>query len=33
MNKKGRVARRKHKKAVERTKARRKALLANKKTP
>ena len=32
MNKKKRVARRKHKKAVERTKAKRRALLMNKKS-
>jgi hypothetical protein len=32
MNKKTRVARKKHKKAVERRKAKRRALLANKKT-
>lgn len=32
MNKKTRVAAKKHKKAVERSKAKRKALLANKKT-
>ncbi len=33
MNKKGRNARKKHKKAVERAKNKRRALLANKKTP
>jgi hypothetical protein len=33
MNKKTRVARKKHKKAVERTKAKRRAQIANKKTP
>jgi hypothetical protein len=32
MNKKTRMAARKHKKAIERKKAKRKALLANKKT-
>jgi len=32
MNKKKRVAKRKHKKAVERTKAKRRALFMNKKT-
>jgi len=31
MNKKTRVVRRKHKKAIERTKAKRRALMANKK--
>ena len=33
MNKKGRMVRRKHKKAVERAKNKRRALMANKKTP
>ena len=32
MNKKTRVARKKHKKGIERAKAKRRALLANKKT-
>ncbi|MBM2846380.1 MAG: hypothetical protein HW407_1692 [Bacteroidetes bacterium] len=32
MNKKTRVVRRKHKKAIERTKAKRRALMANKKS-